>query len=104
MMIKKGLIIYWVSIVVISLAVCAPLLYHINVIFPATVPHNLEELDQWSEYQLRRLTDSLECRKLPYSNVPEELLELKRVCDIATTIWLKKYRASQIEDLLNNQK
>lgn len=100
----RGIQIFWVCMIALNLALWVPLLYHESIIFPPTVPQNLEELDQRSEYQVRRLTKSLECRKLPYDNVPEELLELKRVCGVATKIWLKKYRASQIEDLLNNLK
>jgi len=96
--------IYWAFIIMFSIIIWIPLLYHTSIIFSPTVPQNLEVVEQWSEYKTNRLIRYIDCRKLPYDNVPEELLELKRVCGVLTTMWLKKYRANQIEDLINKQK
>ena len=102
----KGIQIYWGFMAVVALIILVSigkLVYDTTSIFPPAVPQNLEELEQWPEKKLYRLTRHLECDRLPWSDeVPEELQELHRICRTASTIWVKKYKANRMKGLADD--
>lgn len=93
---KTGFIIYIACLAIVTCGMVGFMLYDRGKIFPPKLPQNLEELHQWPEKDLSKLNDSLKCSMLPWENVPEDLLELKRICDISTDIWHEKYKARKL--------
>lgn len=101
MTIKPQYILFSIAMVAV-VSLYSMMFYHMNILLPEVAPQNLEELHSWSDTRLMRLIQSLDCNKLPYEGVPEELTELKRVCDTTRDIWVKKHQARQLQELLDD--
>lgn len=68
-------------------------------------PENLEELIEWSEKDLYKLSQNLKCSTVSYTTIvphrtnqeqaAADFEELKRVCNIVITLWMEKYNLEQ---------
>ena len=96
--ISTGLIVYWIACLVFVFSMLGYMLYRETIIFPPTRPANLEELATWSESDLWRLRKYYNCSDMSFSDVPDDLKELKKFCSTVSAHWYKKYEESKYDD------
>ena len=91
--ISTGLITYWVVCLAFIVLIFGYISYKEAIIFPPTLPTNLEELATWDKDDLRRIDRYYKCDSLPYKiENPDIFVELRPICDAIGEQWMKKYR------------
>jgi len=95
---KIGLIVYFVMIFAFLFSFVGYILYQKASIFPPTAPVDLEELADWNESDLWRLMEYYNCNDRPTHDVPDDLKEFVKFCNIVSDYWSKTYGESKYDD------